>query len=86
VYLITGMIVCSCRGLSDHAIRARLHAGGVGAARQLVDGCGAGADCGSCAWMLEALLDDHGYSGSIASPHRVPEEPACAATSRSSAS
>jgi bacterioferritin-associated ferredoxin len=79
------MIVCSCRALSDHAIRTRLHDGGVGAARALIDGCGAGADCGSCAWMLEALLDGHGYSGSITSPYR-PGEPACAATSRSSAS
>jgi bacterioferritin-associated ferredoxin len=51
------MIVCLCRGLSDHAIHARLHAGGVSAARSLIDACGAGGDCGSCAWMLEALLD-----------------------------
>jgi bacterioferritin-associated ferredoxin len=50
------MIVCLCRGLSDHAIRARLATEGVGGARRLVDGCGAGTDCGSCAWMLEALL------------------------------
>ena len=80
------MIVCSCASLSDHAIRTRLQAEGVGAARQLIDGCGAGADCGSCAWMLEALLDGHGYSGSITTSYRVPGEPACAAMSRSSAS
>jgi hypothetical protein len=32
------------RGLSDHAIRARLHAGGVSAARTLIDACGAGLE------------------------------------------
>ena len=75
------MIVCLCRNLSDHAIRSHLQAGGVGAARQLIDGCGAGGDCGSCAWMLDALLDGHGYSGPITTSHR---EPACAVTTRSS--
>ena len=67
------MIVCLCRGLSDHAVRARMTAGGAESARSLIEACGAGTDCGSCAWMLESLLEgERGpqeYSDSIT--HRV---------------
>lgn len=80
------MIVCLCRNLSDQAIRSHLTAGGVGAARGLIEACGAGGDCGSCAWMLEALLDGHGYSGSITTPYASSGEPACAVMSRSTPS
>jgi bacterioferritin-associated ferredoxin len=82
------MIVCLCRGVADHVIRATIARGG-DTRERLADACGAGTDCGSCVWMLDALLDEvqgADYSGSALRSHLTIGEPACGATSRSSPS
>jgi bacterioferritin-associated ferredoxin len=58
------MIVCLCRGLGEHAIRATIARGG-DTLERLAAICGAGADCGGCSQTLDALLDearDESYS------------------------
>ena len=51
------MIVCVCRGVSDHAIGQAL-ARGVGTLPELAAACrGAGMDCGACEGMLIELLE-----------------------------
>jgi bacterioferritin-associated ferredoxin len=63
------MIVCVCHGLGEHAIRATI-AQGHDTRERLAAACGAGTDCGSCARLLDALLDeaqDAGYSAGAAS-------------------
>ena len=51
------MIVCLCRGLGEHAIRATIARGG-DTLERLAAICGAGADCGGCSPTLDALLDE----------------------------
>ena len=54
------MIVCLCRGVSDGALHEAV-AAGAGSLPELAMACrGAGTDCGSCQWMLAALLDAAG--------------------------
>ena len=80
------MIVCLCRGVADHVIRATIERGSDSRER-LADASGAGTECGSCVWLLDAMLDEvHGadYSGSALRSHLTIGEPACGATSRSS--
>ena len=63
------MIVCLCRGVGEHTIRATI-AQGQDTLERLADACGAGADCGGCAGLLDVLLDEVrgvGYSASAAS-------------------
>jgi bacterioferritin-associated ferredoxin len=82
------MIVCLCRGLADHALRALIARGG-DTRERLAAACGAGADCGGCSPLLDALLDEvgrGGYSDRAPQPYLVIGGPACAATSRSSPS
>ena len=82
------MIVCLCRGVADHVIRATIARGG-DTRQRLADACGAGTDCGSCIWMLDAMLDEvqsGDYSGSTLRSHLTIGEPACGATSGSSPS
>lgn len=51
------MIVCLCRGVSDGALHDAM-AAGAASLPELATACrGAGTDCGSCRWMLAALLD-----------------------------
>jgi bacterioferritin-associated ferredoxin len=50
------MIVCLCRGVSEHAIYEAL-AAGAATLPELTAACqGAGGDCGTCQGMLTALL------------------------------
>jgi bacterioferritin-associated ferredoxin len=80
------MIVCLCRGVADHDIRATIARGG-DTRERLTDACGAGSDCGSCVWMLDAMLDEvqgADYAGPARQSHLTIGEPACGATSRSS--
>jgi bacterioferritin-associated ferredoxin len=82
------MIVCLCRGLADHAIRATIARGGDSLER-LAAISGAGSDCGGCASMLDALLDEArsaSYSGLASQSVLDPRGELCEATSRSSAS
>jgi bacterioferritin-associated ferredoxin len=63
------MIVCVCRGLGERVIRATI-AQGDDTRERLAAACVAGADCGSCAWLLDVLLDEAravDYSASAAS-------------------
>ena len=82
------MIVCLCRGLAEHAIRATIARGG-DTRERLAAICGAGDDCGGCSPTLDALLDEArgaSYSG-LAAPSTFEVGGAlCEATSRSSPS
>jgi bacterioferritin-associated ferredoxin len=54
------VIVCLCRGVSDGALHEAV-AAGADSLPKLARACrGAGTDCGSCEWMLAALLDAAG--------------------------
>jgi bacterioferritin-associated ferredoxin len=82
------MIVCLCRGVADHVIRATIARGG-DTRERLVDACGAGTDCGSCVWILDAMLDEvqgADYAGRARQSHLTLGGSACGATSRSSPS
>jgi bacterioferritin-associated ferredoxin len=82
------MIVCLCRGLPEHAIRATIARGG-DTLERLADICGAGSDCGGCAQTLDALLDearDASYSGLAPQSSLSVRGALCEATSRSSPS
>jgi bacterioferritin-associated ferredoxin len=82
------MIVCLCRGLPDHAIRATIARGG-DTLERLAAICGAGTDCGGCSPTLDALLDEaRGASYSGLAPQSVlcVRGELCEATSRSSPS
>jgi len=49
------MILGLCRGLSERSIRRAIRHG-ASSLDDLVEGCGAGSDCGSCLGDLERLL------------------------------
>lgn len=49
------MIVCSCFGVTDRAIRDAI-AAGAGAVEELADACCAGRTCGGCTPELVRLL------------------------------
>ena len=52
------MIVCSCRAVSDAAVRAALEAGA--SYEDVVAATGAGTDCGHCREMLADLVAESG--------------------------
>ncbi|MGH7299487.1 MAG: (2Fe-2S)-binding protein [Candidatus Rokuibacteriota bacterium] len=59
------MILCLCRGVSDHAVNAAI-AAGASTIDQVERTCGAGGDCGACGDLLEALVErarERHYSG-----------------------
>ena len=49
------MVVCHCSAVNDRAIRAEIIAGALDA-EALAERCGAGARCGSCRPVIEAIL------------------------------
>jgi bacterioferritin-associated ferredoxin len=49
------MVVCHCSAVHDRAIRAEIMAGALDA-DALAERCGAGARCGSCRPVIEAIL------------------------------
>jgi bacterioferritin-associated ferredoxin len=49
------MVVCHCRGISDHEIR-RLARQGARNRAAVSHACGASAGCGGCAPVIEAIL------------------------------
>jgi bacterioferritin-associated ferredoxin len=82
------MIVCLCRGLGEHAIRATI-ARGCDTRERLAAICGAGNDCGGCSPTLDALLDEArgaSYSGLAPQSSLSVGGALCEATSRSSPS
>ena len=82
------MIVCLCRGLGEHLIRATFARGG-DTLERLAAICGAGADCGGCSPTLDALLDearDESYSDLASQSSSRLGGALCEAMSRSSPS
>jgi bacterioferritin-associated ferredoxin len=51
------MVVCLCRGLSEHDLR-RLVAAGLRSTEEISETCGAGGDCGACLSSIDRLVDD----------------------------
>ncbi len=51
------MIVCLCRGVTEHTIRALIDAG-IDTIEDLGRVCGAGTDCGGCRRSLHAMIED----------------------------
>ena len=49
------MVICHCAAVNDRAIRAEIEAGALDA-EALAERCGAGARCGSCRPVIEAIL------------------------------
>ncbi len=50
------MILCLCRGVSDHAVE-RVVAAGAETVADVERACGAGGDCGACGELLQALVE-----------------------------
>ncbi len=50
------MIVCLCRAVSDHTVKAAISAGAA-SVEQIRDVCGAGGDCRACCDLLESLVE-----------------------------
>lgn len=62
------MILCLCRGVSDHTVDAAISAG-ADTVDLIERACGAGGDCGACGDLLEALVErarERHYSGATA--------------------
>jgi bacterioferritin-associated ferredoxin len=62
------MILCLCRGVSDHTVE-HVIAGGADSVAAVERACGAGGDCGACGELLEALVErarEGQYSGATA--------------------
>ena len=62
------MILCLCRGVSDHTVTAAI-TGGAQTVDQIQRACGAGGDCGACRALLEALAErarERHYGGTTA--------------------
>jgi len=49
------VVVCHCNAVNDRAIRAEIATGALDA-DELAARCGAGARCGSCVPVIEAIL------------------------------
>jgi bacterioferritin-associated ferredoxin len=49
------MIVCHCRGVSDHEIRGAVREGAVGCT-SVAHRCGAAGDCGGCTGLVEQII------------------------------
>jgi bacterioferritin-associated ferredoxin len=65
------MIVCLCRGVPEHAIRATI-AGGAATVADVRRACGAGGDCGACRRTLAALVDEARCSTRGGGSHGMP--------------
>lgn len=70
------MIVCHCRGVSDHRIRKAVREGASSRA-QVALACGAGRSCGGCAPLIEEILACESHA-EAALPTSAPASPAAA--------
>ena len=52
------MVVCSCKAVSDRAVKAAV-AGGARSVEEVSEACSAASDCGGCWSTLEQLIDEH---------------------------
>jgi bacterioferritin-associated ferredoxin len=52
------MVVCSCRAVTDRAVRAAIAAGAT-TVEAVTDRCAAASKCGGCWPELERLLQEH---------------------------
>jgi bacterioferritin-associated ferredoxin len=62
------MILCLCRGVSDHTVHAVISAG-ARSVEAIERACGAGGDCGACGEALACLVErvrERHYSGANA--------------------
>ena len=62
------MILCLCRGVSDHTVEHVISAG-ADPVDAIERACGAGGDCGACGQLLECLVErarEGQYSGATA--------------------
>ncbi|HKW95912.1 MAG TPA: (2Fe-2S)-binding protein [Methylomirabilota bacterium] len=62
------MLVCLCRGVSDHTVTAAISAG-ADSLEQVQAACGAGGDCRACCDLIESLVErtrERHYSGAAA--------------------
>jgi bacterioferritin-associated ferredoxin len=62
------VILCLCRGISDHTVRTVISAG-AHTVEEIERCCGAGGDCGACGEALERLVErirERQYSGATA--------------------
>ncbi len=50
------MIVCLCRGVSDHTVSAAISAG-ANSLDRIQAACGAGGDCRACCDLIESLVE-----------------------------
>ena len=55
------MVVCHCNAVNDRAIRAEILAGALDV-DEVAERCAAGAHCGSCRPIVEALIAEAGVS------------------------
>lgn len=59
------MVVCHCNAVSDNEIRSAVAAGAMDA-DDLARHCGAGARCGGCAPVVQAILSETAVTISVA--------------------
>jgi len=62
------VILCLCRGISDHTVRTVISAG-AHTVEEIERSCGAGGDCGACGEALGGLVErvrERQYSGATA--------------------
>ncbi len=52
------MIVCHCRGVSDHSIREAVR-DGARSCRQVARACNAGRSCGGCRPAIHSIIEAH---------------------------
>jgi bacterioferritin-associated ferredoxin len=59
--ILTLVIVCHCRGVTDRAIRRAVRQG-ASTRRQVAQACGAGAGCGGCRISVQKILESEDRS------------------------
>jgi len=69
------MVVCLCKGISDKQIRKLVEAG-VTSAREVMNLCRAGTDCGTCVLQVRAVVEATLAEAASACP--VEDEPLAA--------
>jgi bacterioferritin-associated ferredoxin len=60
------MVVCSCRAVTDRAVRAAVEQGAT-SVEEITEQCNAASDCGGCWPELERLIASHAGDRSLTS-------------------
>jgi|GEM_PF-727856 len=73
------MFICICKGIDEKSLK-KMHSEGVDTVAKVIASCGAGGDCGTCAFKINRILQEEnqkspeletGIAATIESPLKV---------------